>query len=181
VIPLSRLSNPRLAVPGKLRRGAPISTELIMLAASLPTILLIAVLIAQEAMPPYCNDLKRAAVLAMTKERFASISTKPREGNFTDSSLVLMYWNDCSVYGGRIYTCDSQPTGTAQDAQQAQQKIFREVLVCLGTSWAEAKDRTSLDFIVLHHADQPVSITLSIDQTDQKQYVTRLILFGRIS
>jgi hypothetical protein len=130
-------------------------------------------------MVPYCGDLKRAAVLAMTKERFASISTRPKEGNFTDSSLVLMDWNGCSIYGGRIYTCDSQPSGTTQEAQQAQQKIFHEVQACLGTSWAEAKDRSSLDFIVLHHADQPVSITLSIDQPEQKQYVTRLILFGQ--
>jgi hypothetical protein len=130
-------------------------------------------------MAPYCSDLQRVTVLAMTRERFASISAKPRNGNFTDSGLVLMDWNDCSIYGGRIYTCDSQPSGSTQEAQQAQQKIFREVQACLGTSWAEAKDRSSLDFIVLHHADQPISITLSIDQPEQKHYVTRLILFGR--
>ncbi len=179
MIPLTRLSKPRLAMSVTPRQGALISTAFIPLAVSLPTLVLIAALIAQEAMAPCCGDLKRAADLAMTNERFASISTKPREGNFTDSSLVLMHWNDCSGYGGRIYTCDSQPAGTAQDAGQAQQKIFREVQACLGTSWAEAKDRSSLGFIVLHHADQRVSITLSIDQTDQKQYVARLILFGR--
>jgi hypothetical protein len=179
VIALTRLSKPRLAMCGTSRQRALMSTAFIPLAVSLPTLVLITVLIAQEAMASYCGDLKRAVDLAMTNERFASISTRPREGNFTDSSLVLMDWNDCSVYGGRIYTCDSQPIGTAQDAQQAQQKIFREVQACLATSWAEAKDRSSLGFIVLHHADQPVSITLSIDQNDQKQYVTRLILFGR--
>ena len=137
------------------------------------------ILMAQEAIAPYCSDLKRVAGLATTKERFASISVTPRNGNFADSSLTLTDWNDCSVYGARIYTCDSQPTGTAQEAQQAQEKTFHDIQACLGTSWAEAKDRSSLGFIVLHHAEQPVSMTLSIDQTDQKQYVVRLILFGR--
>jgi len=179
VIPLTRLSKPRLAMPSNPRHGALISTAFIPLAVSLPTLLVVAVLIAQEAMAPYCSDLKRAIVLAMTSERFASISAKPRNGNFTDSSLMLMDWNDCSVYGGRIYTCDSQPTATAEEAQQAQEKISREVQACLGTSWAEAKDRSSVGFIVIRHADQPVSITLSIDQTDQKRYAVRLILFTR--
>jgi hypothetical protein len=182
VTELSSISKPRLAMSHTERHArAPISTAFIPAAVSIQTVALTAVLIAQEAMAPYCSDLKRAADLAMTNERFASISAKPREGNFTDSSLVLMNWNDCSVYAGRIYTCDSQPTGTALEAQQAQEKIFREVQACLGTSWAEAKDRSSLGFIVLHHADQPVSITLSIDQPDQKQYAVRLILFGRSS
>jgi hypothetical protein len=131
------------------------------------------------AIAPYCSDLKRVADLAITKERFTSISAKPRDGNFADSSLVLTGWNDCSVYGARIYTCDSQPTETVQEIQQAQEKIFHDIQACLGGSWAEAKDRSSLGFIVLHHAEQPVSMTLSRDQTDEKQYVVRLILFGR--
>ena len=161
---------PSLSLPA---RGL-ISAVVIPVVVSMPLILM-----AQEAIAPYCSDLKRVAGLATTKERFASISVKPRNGNFADSSLTLTDWNDCSVYGARIYTCDSQPTGTAQEAQQAQEKIFHDIQACLGNSWAEAKDRSSLGFIVLHHADRPVSMTLSIDQTDQKQYVVRLILFGR--
>ena len=137
------------------------------------------IVMAQEAIAPYCSDLKRVADLAMTNERFASISAKPRDGNFSESNLALTGWNDCSVYGGRIYTCDSHPTGTAQEAQQAQEKIFHDIQACLGNSWAEAKDRSSLGFIVLHHAEQPVSMTLSRDETDKKAYVVRLILFGR--
>ena len=176
-IGLSKLKLTMSRTPRHVR--APILIAFIPIAVSVPTLALMAVLIAQEAMAPYCSDLKRATVLAITSERFAPISAKPRSGNFTDSSLMLMDWNDCSVYGGRIYTCDSQPTATAEEAQQAQEKISREVQACLGTSWAEAKDRSSLDFIVLHHADQPISITLSIDQPEQKHYVTRLILFGR--
>jgi hypothetical protein len=90
-----------------------------------------------------------------------------------------MDWSDCSIYAGRIYTCDSQPIRTAQEAEQVQTNISQEVQACLGTSWAEAKDRSSIGFIVLHHADQPISITLSVDETDQKEYLIRLILFGR--
>jgi hypothetical protein len=115
----------------------------------------------------------------MTNDRFTHIAGKLRDGNFSESTLALTGWNDCSVYGGRIYTCDSQPTGTAQEAQQAQEKIFHDIQACLGNSWAEAKDRSSLGFIVLHHAEQPVSMTLSRDETDKKEYVVRLILFGR--
>src|ERR1700732_1510763 len=119
-------------------------------------------------------------LIVMAQEAIApSISAKPRDGNFSESNLALTGWNDCSVYGGRIYTCDSHPTGTAQEAQQAQDKIFHDIQACLGNSWAEAKDRSSLGFIVLHHAEQPVSMTLSRDETDKKEYVVRLILFGR--
>jgi hypothetical protein len=151
-----------------------ISAVVILAVVSMPFILM-----AQEAIAPYCSELKRVADLAIMNERFTHIAGKPRDGNFADSSLTLTDWNDCSVYGARIYTCDSQPSGTAQEAQQAQEKIFHDIQACLGNSWAEAKNRSSLGFIVLHHAEQPVSMTLSIDQTDQKQYVVRLILFGR--
>ena len=88
-----------------------ISAVVIPVVVSMPLILM-----AQEAIAPYCSDLKRVADLAMTNERFASISVKPRDGNFSDSNLALTGWNDCSVYGARIYTCDTQPTGTAQEA-----------------------------------------------------------------
>jgi hypothetical protein len=44
----------------------------------------------------YCPDLKQIAALAMTKERFASITGKPRGGNFLDTSLPLRGWKDCS-------------------------------------------------------------------------------------
>ena len=137
------------------------------------------ILMALEAIAPYCSELKRVADLAITNERFTHIAGKPRDGNFSDSNLALTGWNDCSVYGGRIYTCDSQPIETAQEAQQAQEKILHDIQACLGNSWAEAKDRSSLGFIVLHHAEQPVSMTLSRDETDKKKYVVRLILFGR--
>jgi len=155
------------------------STGFIAVSVAILPLIVIPVLLAQDAISPYCSDLKRAADLAATNERFGSISAKPREGNFTDATLVLMDWSDCSIYAGRIYTCDSQPIRTAQEAEQAQTNISQEVQACLGPSWAEAKDRSSIGFIVLHHADQPISITLSVDETDQKEYLIRLILFGR--
>ena len=117
-----------------------ISAVVIPVVVSMPLILM-----AQEAIAPYCSDLKRVAGLATTKERFASISVKPRNGNSADSALTD--WNDCSIYGARIYTCDSQPIGTAQEAQQAQEKVFHDIQACLGASWAEAKDRSSIGFI----------------------------------
>jgi len=165
----------------RTRRHAniPILTAFIPVVASVTTLILISAIIAQEATPSYCSDLKRATYLATTSERFASISANPRDGSFADSRLALVDWNDCSIYAGRIFTCDSQPIETTQEAEQLQRKIFHDIQACLGTSWAEAKNRSSVGFIVLHHVNQPVSITLSIDQTDQKQYAVRLILFTR--
>jgi hypothetical protein len=134
---------------------------------------------AEEGIPPYCSELKRVSDLAATNERFASISLKPREGDFIESSVVLAGWSDCTVYGARTYTCDSRPFETAEDAGQAQVRIGSEVLTCLGQTWVEAKNRSSPGFMVLQHAERPISVTLSLDQTEHKQHVVRLILFGR--
>jgi hypothetical protein len=49
--------------------------------------------------PPYCFDLSRIVDLAVTKERFASIAERPRQGDFRDASVVLPDWKDCSLYG----------------------------------------------------------------------------------
>jgi hypothetical protein len=146
---------------------------------SVTVIVAVTVSIAEEGATPYCSELKRVSVLAATSERFASISLKSREGNFIESSIVLAGWSDCSVYGARTYTCDSQPFRTAEEAEQAQIRLGREVLTCLGQTWAEARSRSSPGFMVLQHAEHPVSATLSIDQTENKQYVVRLILFAR--
>jgi hypothetical protein len=92
---------------------------------------------------------------------------------------VLAGWSDCTVYGARTFNCDSQPFGTAEDAERAQIRIGWEVLTCLGQTWVEAKSRSSPGFMVLQHAERPISVTLSLDQTEHKQHVVRLILFGR--
>jgi hypothetical protein len=146
----------------------------IILAVSLPLPLR-----ADQVIAPYCADLQRVAELATTRDRFASISAKPREGNFIDTSLGLSGWNDCSIYGTRSYTCDSQAVEGAEQASQAQQRILHEVQACLAESWGEVKDRSSVGYSVLQHLRQPVSITLSTDPIEQGRYVVRLILFAR--
>jgi hypothetical protein len=129
--------------------------------------------------PPYCSELKQVAGLALTKERFASIAGAPREGNFVNTSLPLTGWRDCSLYGLGTYTCDSQNVGTAEEAEKEQARTLRQIKACLGDGWAEAKDRSSASYVVLHSAAWPISITLSTDQTDNKEHVVRLILFRR--
>jgi hypothetical protein len=128
---------------------------------------------------PYCPDLKHLAELAMSKERFASISRSPRQGNFVDTSLTLTGWKDCSLYGASTYTCDSAPLASAADAERAQSEFLQQMKTCLGEGWSEATERSSAAYVVLHHALRPISITLSTDQTDDKKHVVHLILFVR--
>jgi len=138
--------------------------------------------LAQDADPQaaaYCADLKRVAALAMTKERFSSITGRPRNGSFLDTNLVLAGWTDCSLYGPGTYTCDSQGLGTAQEAENAQARTLHDIKACLGDAWAEAKERSSASYVVLHNVARPISITLSTDETDKKEHVVRLILFVR--
>ena len=129
--------------------------------------------------PPYCAQLQRVAGLALTSERFASIAGTPREGDFFNTTLALTGWKDCSLYGPRAYTCDSQNLATAEEAEKEQARTLQVIKACLGDGWAEAKDRSSPTYVVLHSAPWPISITLSTDQTDDKQHVVRLILFRR--
>src|SRR5262245_55864297 len=162
------------------RREGKFVTNLAMLAlavASLP-----ATALAQSARsqaPPYCFDLSRITDLAVTKERFASIAGRPRQGDFRDTSLMLPNWKDCSLYGATTYTCDSSEMETAEEAERARAAILDQVKACLGAGWAEAAERSSPSYVVLHDAARPVSITLSTDQTDGKKHVVRLIVFVR--
>ena len=114
----------------------------------------------------------------MTKERFASIAGRPRQGSFLDTRLVLADWKDCSLYGATTYTCDSSEMDTAEEAEKARAAILDQVKACLGAGWAEAAERYP-SYVVLHNAARPVSITLSTDQTDGKKHVVRLIVFVR--
>jgi len=155
-------------------------TKLTILAvamASLP-----AIASAQDARsqaPSYCFDLSRVVDLAMTKERFASIAGRPRQGSYVGTSLVLAGWKDCSLYGAATYTCDSPEMGTAEEAEKARAAILDQVKSCLGAGWVEAAERSSPSYVVLHDAARPVAITLSTDQTDNKKHVVRLIVFVR--
>src|SRR5215468_12320790 len=129
--------------------------------------------------PPYCFDLSRVVDLAVTKERFASIAGRPRQGDFRDTSLMLPNWKDCSLYGAATYTCDSAEMESAAEAEKARAATLEHVKSCLGAGWAEAAERASPSYVVLHNMAQPVAITLSTDQTDSKKYVVRLIVFLR--
>jgi hypothetical protein len=128
---------------------------------------------------PYCSELRRVAELATTKDRFASIAGKPREGHFVDASLALAGWKDCSLYGRGTYTCDSAEFDSAGEVERAQAEILQQLKACLGEAWSEASDRSSPGYVVLHASRQPVSITLSWDQTADRKHVVRLILFVR--
>jgi hypothetical protein len=141
-----------------------------------------AVASAQDARPaaaPYCTDLQQVVALAITRERFASITGRPREGNFLDTSLPLPGWKNCSLYGRATYTCDSNEFKTGDEAVQAESTVLDQVKSCLGEVWAEAEDRSSPGYRVLHTRAGPVSITLSTDVTDRKTHVVRIIIFIR--
>jgi len=128
---------------------------------------------------PYCADLKRVAALASARDRFASIAGKPREGQFSDTILPLTGWQDCALYGEGMYTCDSRPLKDVNEAETAQTTIVDQVLSCFAGTWLELKDRSSPRYVVLHPARGPASITLSIDETANKEFVVRLNLFVR--
>jgi hypothetical protein len=128
---------------------------------------------------PYCSDLKHIAELAVTRDRFSSIAGKPRQGNFLDTNVALAGWQDCSLYGAGTYTCDSPALDSAKDVERVQTEILQQIKVCLGEGWSEAADRSSPGYVVLHASRQPVSITLSWDQTADRKHVVRLILFVR--
>jgi hypothetical protein len=134
---------------------------------------------ARSPAPPYCFDLSRIVDLAVTKERFASIAGRPRQGDFRDASVVLPDWKDCSLYGAATYTCDSAEMDSAEAAEKARGATLRQVKSCLGAGWSEAAERSNPSYVVLHNAARPVSITLSTDQTDSKKYVVRLTVFLR--
>jgi hypothetical protein len=126
---------------------------------------------------PYCADLKRATSLASARDRFASIAGKPRRGQFTDTVLPLMGWQDCSLYGTGMYTCDSAPLKDTNEAEKAQSQIVGQLLSCFAGTWLELKDRSSPGCLA---PDAKAGIhDVSIDENDNKEFVVRLILFVR--
>jgi hypothetical protein len=126
----------------------------------------------------YCPQLKQVAALAAAKERFAAIAGPPRHGDFHDTTLPLPGWSECSIYARRTYTCDSPGFGAAEQAAQEQARLLHEIKACLGDAWAEAEDRSSSGYAVLH-GEEGVSITISLDQNHAQEHVVRLILFLR--
>ena len=128
---------------------------------------------------PYCPDLQRVVELAMSKDRFVSIAGSPQQGNFVDSKLALTGWMHCALYGQTTYTCDSRELASAADAERAQAEFLQQMKACLGEGWSEAPDLSSASHVILHHSLRPITITLSMDQTDDRKHVVRLTLFIR--
>jgi hypothetical protein len=129
----------------------------------------------------YCAVLKDVAALAPAGGQFASISGSPREGSFSDTKLPLPGWGDCSLYGTAMYTCDAHAVQSAADADALQAKVVDDILSCFAGTWLHRLDRSSPTYAVLHPARGAASITLSVDETDEKQFVVRLTLFARRS
>ena len=116
--------------------------------------------------PAYCAELQRVVALALSKDRFASITGKPQQGNFLETTLPLTGWHGCSLYGSGTYTCDSPEFDSAGQAQAAQVDMVQQVKTCLGSEWSEALNQSSPTYVILQNNKRPVSITLSTDQTD---------------
>ena len=155
-----------------------------------------------SAVPAYCPDLQRKAGTVVdynynegiknsgitwsdetfkeyVKDPRTKIPDTPCEGNFLDTSLPLTGWKNCSLYGRATYTCDSNEFKTGEEATQAQATTIEQIKSCLGETWAEAEERSSPGYRVLHTTVVPVSITLSTDETDHKGHVVRIIVFVR--
>jgi hypothetical protein len=132
-----------------------------------------------EELPAWCPALRDVAALVHVKERFASIIGRQREGNFSDTTLPLPGWADCSFYGTRTYACDSRPLASAADTSLAFAKTLGGVKGCLRDGWAEDESRASAGYAVIRDDRQVASITINTDQTDTNKHVVRLILFLR--
>jgi len=162
-----------------MRVQVPLKARLIISAATL--LAAIATAAAQETSSGatgYCPDLKRLTTLAL-ENRFAALAGKPREGSFRDTTLPLTGWKDCVLYGAATYTCDSHALKTSQDAEKALAQTTDQILRCLAGEWVEIKDRSSPAYAVFHPARGAASITLSLDENDEKEYLVRLTLFLR--
>lgn len=127
----------------------------------------------------YCPELKEIVTLALTKEKFAAIVGRPRDGNFLDTTRPLMGWKDCSLYGTRTYVCDFRSFGSAEEAAKAQAAIVNDIKACLGEGWQEDDDRSSSTYAVVRSSRVPVSMTVATNVEGTDGHVVRLTLFLR--
>jgi hypothetical protein len=97
----------------------------------------------------FCADLKRVTLLALTRERFSTITGSAREGSFFDTTLPLSGWKDCSLYGSRTYTCDSHDLASADQAVERQSATVADIKSCLGAGWTEDHERASPTYVVV--------------------------------
>ncbi|HEX9464643.1 MAG TPA: hypothetical protein VGB82_18745 [Alphaproteobacteria bacterium] len=145
---------------------------------SLPLVALGVTAAAQEA-APYCAELDRIAGLANTTEKFSAIAGPPRDGDFSDTTLPLGGWVDCSVYGPRTYSCDSVSYGSTAAAEKAIEEAAQQIATCPGGAWRRRPQQSSPSYQILTHAKAPISMTLSTAESGDTSFVIRLIVFTR--
>jgi hypothetical protein len=126
-----------------------------------------------------CAELDRIAALTATTEKFSTIAGTPREGDFSDTTLPLPGWSDCSVYGPRTYNCDSAPFSTSGAAEQAIEQAAQAIAACPGGAWRRRPQQSSSSYQVLSHTKAPAAITLSTAPGEGETFVMRLIVFTR--
>ena len=156
-----------------------LSSSVVMLSLAIVPPSLVRAQPASSLAAAFCPSLQRVTTLAIGQDRFQSITGKHREGSYSDTTLSLPGWHDCSLYGSRTYTCDSRALPAADKAREEQSSILREVVACLGEGWAEDRSRSSPVYVILHQRSSRASITLSADQNERDEHVVRLILFLR--
>jgi hypothetical protein len=132
-----------------------------------------------DELPAYCGELRQLASAALTKDKFAGIIGKPRAGNYLDTTVALLGWEDCAFYGTRTYTCDSAAFRTAEESDRAFANIVGEVKACLRDGWAKDQSRASPGYVVLHDNHQMAAITINTDRREKGEFIVRLILFLR--
>jgi hypothetical protein len=126
----------------------------------------------------WCPDLNRVTDVAAAN-KLAYIAGPPREGSFRDATIPLPGWRNCSLYGSRTYTCDSQAFTTSGQAETALAALVADVKACLGADWSADDIRSSPVYVVVRNERDAVSMTLSTDQAEDGEHVVRLTLFVR--
>ena len=130
--------------------------------------------------PQYCAALQQVVRLAAAPDKFASIIGKVREGSFHETSSPLAGWNDCTIYGGKTYACNSEDIATAEAAERRLNNVVQQVNACFGEGWwINDPARTSPLYVVLHHPIGLATMTISTDEDRKNAHVVRLIMFLR--
>jgi len=136
--------------------------------------------VAQMNARPFCADLGHVVRSAAGADRFASITGKLREGSFRETTRPLSGWKDCTIYGERTYSCNSESLRSATAAQRKLQAVVRDIKACFGAGWwTEDAERTSPLYVVLHHPVGLATMTISTDEDRKGVHVLRLTMFLR--
>ena len=140
----------------------------------------LAVAPAQAEEAPYCADLQQVVRLASAPDKFAPITGNVRDGSFHETNKPLAGWEDCTIYGGKTYACNSEGIATAEAAERRLNSVVQQVNACFGEGWwINDPARTSPLYVVLHHPIGLATMTISTDENRKNVHVVRLIMFLR--